>query len=75
MSFLKLTLFKLNFKNFSLENVKNVVKIALVGKYVTDNTEKVFEDAYASVIKALHHAALHCNQKLEIKVLFFNLLF
>ncbi len=36
--------------------------IALVGKYTA------LEDAYASVLKALNHAALFCNRKLNIRV-------
>lgn len=46
----------------------DIVKIALVGKYVSRNSDKIFEDAYASVVKALHHAALHCGKKLKIEV-------
>ena len=38
------------------------VTIALVGKYTR------LEDAYASVIKALRHASLECNHKLNLKV-------
>jgi CTP synthase (UTP-ammonia lyase) len=38
------------------------VVIALVGKYTA------LEDAYASVLKALNHAALFCNRKLNIRV-------
>jgi CTP synthase len=38
------------------------VVIALVGKYTA------LEDAYASVLKALNHAALFCNRKLIIRV-------
>ncbi|XP_054720485.1 CTP synthase 1-A-like isoform X2 [Uloborus diversus] len=37
------------------------VKIALVGKYTS------LEDAYASVSKALQHATLHCNLKLDLQ--------
>jgi CTP synthase (UTP-ammonia lyase) len=36
--------------------------IALVGKYTG------LEDAYASVLKALNHAALFCKRKLTIRV-------
>ncbi|XP_046847624.1 CTP synthase 1-like isoform X2 [Xenia sp. Carnegie-2017] len=43
------------------ENVRNEVHIGLVGKYVQ------MEDAYISVVKALTHAALHCNLKLVIQ--------
>ena len=42
------------------ENLRQDVSIALVGKYTQLN------DAYASVIKALEHAALHCNRKLKL---------
>jgi len=38
------------------------VNIALVGKYTG------MEDAYASVLKALTHAALFCNRKLKVLV-------
>lgn len=38
------------------------VTIALVGKYTK------LEDAYASVIKALNHASMACNHKLNLKV-------
>jgi CTP synthase len=38
------------------------VVIALVGKYTG------LEDAYASVLKALNHAALFCKRKLSIRV-------
>jgi len=38
------------------------VTICLVGKYTK------LEDAYASVIKALHHAAMACNHRLDLKV-------
>ena len=38
------------------------VVIALVGKYTA------LEDAYASVLKALNHAALFCKRKLTIRV-------
>ena len=47
---------------FRQENVRNEVHIGLVGKYVQ------MEDAYISVVKALTHAALHCNLKLVIQV-------
>ena len=42
------------------ENMRRTVKIALVGKYTQ------LEDAYASVIKALGHAALAVNHKLVL---------
>ena len=42
------------------ENLRKTVKIALVGKYTK------LEDAYASVIKALGHAALATRQKLKL---------
>lgn len=44
----------------SLFCFEQTVKIALVGKYTK------LEDAYASVIKALSHAALAVNRKLEL---------
>lgn len=43
------------------EYMHNSITIALVGKYTQ------LEDSYASVIKALQHAALACNRKLELK--------
>jgi len=42
------------------EHLRKFVKIALVGKYTQ------LEDAYASVIKALGHAALTTNHKLQL---------
>lgn len=44
------------------ENIREEVKIVLVGKYTK------FGDAYISVIKALKHAALFCRRKLDLKV-------
>ncbi|CAF3635703.1 unnamed protein product [Adineta steineri] len=43
-----------------IERQLDEVTIALVGKYTA------LEDAYASVLKALNHAALFCNRKLKI---------
>jgi CTP synthase len=43
-----------------MENLRKEVRIALVGKYTQ------LEDAYASVIKALGHAALAANRKLVL---------
>ncbi|XP_050722328.1 CTP synthase 1-like isoform X3 [Eriocheir sinensis] len=43
------------------EHLRTKVTIALVGKYTQ------LQDSYASVIKALQHAALACNRKLELK--------
>ncbi|CAF4050258.1 unnamed protein product [Rotaria sp. Silwood2] len=43
-----------------MERQLDEVSIALVGKYTA------LEDAYASVIKALNHAALFCNRKLKV---------
>lgn len=48
--------------SFSCEQYTEVVRIALVGKYVR------VQDAYASVIKALRHSAVHAERKLEIQV-------
>jgi CTP synthase len=42
------------------EHLRKCVRIALVGKYTQ------LEDAYASVIKALGHAALTANHKLQL---------
>eukprot|EP01135_Chromosphaera_perkinsii_P012234 Nk52_evm5s2622 gene=Nk52_evmTU5s2622 len=44
-----------------LDHLTDVLKIALVGKYTA------LGDAYASLIKALKHAAVACNLKLEIE--------
>ena len=38
-----------------------IVDIALVGKYTT------FQDSYISVVKALEHAALSCNRRLNLQ--------
>ncbi|XP_063613970.1 CTP synthase 1-A-like isoform X1 [Penaeus indicus] len=43
------------------EHLRYSVTIVLVGKYTQ------LEDSYASVIKALQHAALACNRKLDLK--------
>ncbi|CAF0817313.1 unnamed protein product [Adineta ricciae] len=43
-----------------IERQLDEVIIALVGKYTA------LEDAYASVLKALNHAALFCNRKLKV---------
>lgn len=53
-----------------MEKLKSVVRIALVGKYIGQNNN----DAYASVIKALSHSAIHAQRKLEIEVRFLGLL-
>lgn len=52
-----------------IDTLVKEVKIGLVGKYTQ------LEDAYASVTKALQHAAMQCNLKLSLKVLleFINL--
>ncbi|XP_073228702.1 CTP synthase 1-A-like isoform X1 [Porites lutea] len=42
------------------ERLLDEVKIALVGKYTK------LEDAYISVLKALKHASLHCNKRLNV---------
>ncbi|CAJ0577531.1 unnamed protein product, partial [Mesorhabditis spiculigera] len=44
-----------------IDSYSEEVRIALVGKYVK------FEDAYASLNKALSHAAIHSKRKLKIK--------
>ena len=49
------------FVNRSERHLDEVV-IALVGKYTA------LEDAYASVLKALNHAALFCHRQLKIRV-------
>ncbi|XP_023214939.1 CTP synthase 1-like isoform X1 [Centruroides sculpturatus] len=43
------------------DSVVNEVKIALVGKYTQ------LKDSYTSVTKALQHASLSCNMKLNLK--------
>ncbi|CAF0760962.1 unnamed protein product [Didymodactylos carnosus] len=43
------------------ERLVNEVVIAVVGKYIG------LEDSYASVVKALNHAALYCNRKLILR--------
>jgi CTP synthase (UTP-ammonia lyase) len=47
---------------YRIERQLDEVIIALVGKYTA------LEDAYASVLKALNHAALFCNRKLKVLV-------
>jgi len=47
------------------ERLTNETTIALVGKYTQ------FEDSYASVTKALRHAALAAERKLVLKVFLF----
>jgi CTP synthase len=44
------------------ENLKKQVTIGLIGKYIR------IPDTYASMIKALDHAALACNHKINIQV-------
>lgn len=44
-----------------LKNLKDTVKIGLVGKYVE------LHDAYISVVEALNHGGLYNNSKVEIK--------
>ena len=47
---------------YRYERLHNEVRICLVGKYTS------LEDAYTSVIKALRHAAVYCNYKVDIQV-------
>ncbi|POS86320.1 P-loop containing nucleoside triphosphate hydrolase [Erysiphe pulchra] len=49
-------------RNLIIENdhLREVVKIALVGKYTN------LHDSYLSVIKSLEHSAMHCKKKLEL---------
>lgn len=47
---------------FRFENATRNVQIALVGKYTK------LEDSYISVMKALFHAGLACNCKVQITV-------
>ena len=47
------------------EKHSEVLTIGLVGKYFRN--DKIFSDAYASVVKALGHSALAVNRKLKIQ--------
>lgn len=49
-----------------IDTLMREVKIGLVGKYTG------LEDAYASVTKALSHASIQSNLKLNLKVIFIN---
>ncbi|KRZ60157.1 CTP synthase [Trichinella nativa] len=70
--FRRLNLLASNYNSSSLEYWRKLaqlqdsdrppVRIALVGKYVE------LRDAYASVFKALEHAALACNRRLEASI-------
>ena len=51
---------------FREERLLDEVRIALVGKYTK------LEDAYISVLKALKHASLHCNKRLNVVVRFLS---
>jgi CTP synthase len=51
---------------FSIEKLNEVVSVALVAKYVNSDNDHVFYDAYASVIKALRHAAVFSSRRVEI---------
>lgn len=44
-----------------------MVRIALVAKYIREESA-IFTDAYASVIKALMHAAMFAKRRMEIEV-------
>lgn len=52
---------------FSHQNLQEEVSIALVAKYVNVDNGVVFSDAYASVIKALRHAAVFSSRKIDIR--------
>lgn len=60
---------KQNFYFFSCDNQKEILTIGLVGKYFRN--DKIFSDAYASVIKALDHSTLAVSRKLKIHVILF----
>uniref|UniRef100_A0A915CUX0 CTP synthase N-terminal domain-containing protein n=1 Tax=Ditylenchus dipsaci TaxID=166011 RepID=A0A915CUX0_9BILA len=49
------------------EKYQTIVKIALIGKYLRNDNKSVFTDAYASVIKALHHAGMFSARKVKIE--------
>ena len=48
--------------NYRSENLSKSVEIAIVGKYTTQS------DTYTSIHKALEHAGLESNRKVNIKV-------
>ena len=54
---------------YRYERLHNEVRICLVGKYTS------LEDAYTSVIKALRHAAVYCNYKVDIQVCYHRVSF
>lgn len=49
-----------------VEKPREEIKIAFVAKYINSDSDDVFYDAYASVIKALKHAAIYSCRKLKI---------
>jgi len=51
---------------YSVEKPREEIKIAFVAKYINSDSDDVFYDAYASVIKALKHAAIYSCRKLKI---------
>lgn len=55
--------------NFRMDELRQIVNIALVGKYTK------LEDAYASVIKALQHAAINLGYKLNLMVRKMHIIF
>ena len=54
------------FQFFSVEKPRQETSIAFVAKYINSDCDDVFYDAYASVIKALKHAAIYSSRKLKI---------
>uniref|UniRef100_A0A183BQY6 CTP synthase n=1 Tax=Globodera pallida TaxID=36090 RepID=A0A183BQY6_GLOPA len=56
------------------EKSQEEVRIALVAKYVKADSGKVFTDAYASVVKALQHAAVCASRKVNIRFISSELL-
>ncbi|KAF7624683.1 CTP synthase [Meloidogyne graminicola] len=53
-----------------VEKQREEITIAFVAKYINSDSDDVFYDAYASVIKALKHAAIYSSRKL--KIIFIN---
>ena len=51
---------------YRIDQSRQIVNIALVGKYTK------LQDAYASVTKALQHAATHIGYKINLTVRFSN---
>lgn len=67
--FLWVYFFDFNCISFRQDRLHTSCTIALVGKYTK------LEDSYASVIKALRHAAIAVNRKLDLNVSYKNHVF